>query len=64
MTEKHGQFLEQLEIARKKVLERVTEEKDRKAVIGRLVDDNSFGFFVEHGASQWQTWADGTISKA
>jgi precorrin-2 dehydrogenase/sirohydrochlorin ferrochelatase len=64
ITEEHGRFLEQLEIARKKVLAKVVEEKERKAVIGRLVDDESFDVFVKTGPERWQAYADELIASS
>ncbi len=56
-TEEHGQFLAELEIMRKKIIEDVPSEADRKTALGRLVDDESFAYFVKNGCSQWRTFA-------
>ena len=31
---------------------------DRKSLLGRLVDEKSFEYFLENGPSKWQTFAD------
>jgi siroheme synthase-like protein len=64
ITEEHGRFLEELAIARKKVIERIFDEKARKTIMGNLVHDNSFGFFVRHGSQEWQNYADELITSA
>jgi precorrin-2 dehydrogenase len=61
-TEEHGQFLTELEAMRKKIIEDVPNAADRKTVLGQLVDDESFGYFVRNGCSQWRTFADELIS--
>lgn len=61
-TEEHGQFLAELEVMRKKIIEDVLNPADRKTVLGQLVDDESFGYFVHNGCSQWRTFAEELIS--
>jgi precorrin-2 dehydrogenase len=61
-TEEHGQFLAELEVMRKKIIENVPNPADRKTVLGQLVDDESFEYFVRNGCSQWRTFADEIIS--
>ncbi|HSV26357.1 MAG TPA: bifunctional precorrin-2 dehydrogenase/sirohydrochlorin ferrochelatase [Sedimentisphaerales bacterium] len=60
----HGRFLDELEIARSKVMQRIADEKQRKAVMGRLVEDASFEVFVKHGSAAWQKHADDAIAPA
>jgi precorrin-2 dehydrogenase/sirohydrochlorin ferrochelatase len=62
-TEKHGQFLAELEELRKKIIRDVPEPAERKALLGKLADDKSFEYFVENGPAQWQTFAEGIIKK-
>ena len=61
-TEEHGQFLAELETMRKKIIEDVADAADRKAVLGQLVDDESFAYFVKNGRSQWRAFADEHIN--
>ena len=61
-TEEHGRFLVELEVMRKKIIEEVADPADRKTVLGQLVDDDSFGYFVRNGCSQWRTFAEELIS--
>jgi precorrin-2 dehydrogenase/sirohydrochlorin ferrochelatase len=61
-TEQHGQFLAELEIMRKQIVEDMPDPAGRKAVLGRLADDKSFEYFIENGRSQWRTFANELIS--
>jgi len=60
-TKQHGEFLDELEKLRKKIIQNVTEPADRKAVLGRLADDESFEYFAENGSAQWHIFADELI---
>ncbi len=62
-TEKHGQFLTELEELRKQIIRDVPEQAERKALLGKLADDKSFEYFVENGPAQWRTFAEGLINK-
>ncbi len=62
-TEKHGQFLAELETLRKQIIEGVSEPSGRKALLGKLADDKSFEYFVENGPAQWRTFAEELISR-
>jgi precorrin-2 dehydrogenase/sirohydrochlorin ferrochelatase len=61
-TDKHGEFLAELETLRKRIIEDVPNSADRKALLGQLVDDRSFEYFVQNGPAQWQAYADRLIS--
>ncbi len=61
-TDQHGQFLAELETLRKRIIQDVPNEADRKAILGQLVDDKSFEFFVENGPAKWHTYADKFIA--
>ena len=60
-TEEHGLFLKELECIRERVLKDVPQTEDRKALLGRLADDESFEYFKEHGSSAWHKMAQGII---
>lgn len=60
-TEDHGRFLEELEIARKLVIETV-EADQRKAKLVQLVKDDSFDYFLENGPEAWQERAKQIIA--
>ena len=62
-TEKHGQFLAELEQLRKRIIKDVVEPADRKALLGELADDKSFEYFVENDKVQWQTYTEELINK-
>jgi len=61
-TDKHGKFLAELETLRKRIIKDVPDPADRKTLLGQLVDDNSFEYFIKNGPAQWQAYADRLIS--
>lgn len=60
-TEKHGEFLAELEAIREHIFEKVTDPAERKALLGELADDASFEYFVEKGPAEWRRKAEETI---
>ncbi|MGA2171936.1 MAG: bifunctional precorrin-2 dehydrogenase/sirohydrochlorin ferrochelatase [Sedimentisphaerales bacterium] len=60
-TEKHGEFLAELEAIRERVIEDVPDPAERKALSGELVDDASFEYFAENGSTAWRKKADEMI---
>ena len=62
-TEKHGQFLAELEMLRKQIIKDVSEPSERKALLGKLADDKSFEYFIENGPAQWRTFAEELVKK-
>ena len=60
--EEHGQFLAELQMIRKKIIEEVLEPAERKTVLGLLVDDESFEYFVQNGPEQWRNRTEEIIS--
>ncbi len=63
-TEQHGEFLAELEAMRQKIIKEIEDPADRKALLGRLVDDKSFEYFLENGPAQWRNYADEISSSA
>jgi len=61
-TDEHGRFLDELEGYRKRVIRDVPEPTRRKTMLGKLVDDNSFEYFISNGADKWRAFADELIS--
>ena len=61
-TDKHGEFLAELKTLRKPIIKDVADPTDRKALLGQLVDDKSFEYFVQNGPDQWRAYADRLIS--
>ncbi len=61
-SDKHGQFLAELETLRKRIIKDVPDPADRKALLGKLVDDKSFKYFIENGTTKWHAFADRLIS--
>jgi len=61
-TDKHGEFLAELKTLRKRIIKDVSDPTDRKALLGQLVDDKSFEYFVQNGPAQWRFFADRLIS--
>jgi precorrin-2 dehydrogenase/sirohydrochlorin ferrochelatase len=60
-TEKHGEFLAELERLRERIIEKIPDPAERKALSGELVDDASFEYFVENGSAAWRNRAEGLI---
>lgn len=56
-TVEHGQFLTELETFRKQIIRDVPEPSDRKTLLGQLVDDKSFAYFIENGPAKWRSSA-------
>ncbi|MHC4625042.1 MAG: precorrin-2 dehydrogenase/sirohydrochlorin ferrochelatase family protein [Planctomycetota bacterium] len=61
-TDKHGVFLAELEAIRKRIIEDLPDAADRKALLGKLVDDTSFKYFVENGLERWRSFTKELIS--
>jgi precorrin-2 dehydrogenase/sirohydrochlorin ferrochelatase len=62
-TEKHGQFLNELETLRKKIIKKIHNPTDRKTLLGELVDDESFEYFVKNGSAAWRDRAEKIIKQ-
>jgi precorrin-2 dehydrogenase/sirohydrochlorin ferrochelatase len=62
-TDKHGEFLAELEKLRRRIIEEVPDEAKRKILLGELVDDKSFDYFVQKGSAKWREYADKLISE-
>ncbi len=60
-SEKHGQFLAELECMRQHIIKEVPDSADRKTLLGQLVDDESFEYFNTGGAEAWRAQAEETI---
>jgi len=62
-TEKHGQFLDELQIFRTQMFEQICDPAQRKTILGKLVADESFDYFLENGPSAWQSYAGKIITE-
>jgi len=60
-TNKHGEFLIELEKVRKQIISQVSPSK-RKGLLTELVDDKSFECFVDKGCKAWRAYAAELIS--
>jgi len=60
-TEEHGRFLAELQTIRQKIIDDIPEPAERKAVLGLLVDDESFEYFVQNGPEQWRNRSEEII---
>lgn len=60
-TEKHGEFVAELETLRGRVIEELADPADRKAVFGDMVNDESFEYFDEKGPAAWRDRAEKII---
>lgn len=63
VTAQHGEFLAQLESLRKLVIETVPNPEDRKALLGQLVEDESFEYFIQNGPAAWRNRAEKIIQQ-
>jgi precorrin-2 dehydrogenase/sirohydrochlorin ferrochelatase len=62
-TDKHGEFLAELGKLRRRIIEDIQDEAERKILLGELVDDKSFEYFVQNGPTKWREYADTLMSK-
>jgi len=62
-TERHGQFLSELETLRKRIINEVTDTDNRKSLLGELVDDESFTYFTENGPAAWRDRAEEIVKQ-
>jgi precorrin-2 dehydrogenase / sirohydrochlorin ferrochelatase len=62
VTEQHGLFLTELEWARKQIIEHLDDPADRKALLGKLVDDGSLEYFTANGSAAWRENAQQRIA--
>ena len=53
-TDDHGKFLDELETLRKRIINDVPDPADRKSLLGQLVDDKSFEYFIQNGPAAWR----------
>jgi len=60
-TSKHGQFVCELEKVRMQIMEQVSRPADRKAIMGQLVEEESFEYFRRNGADAWRKRALATM---
>jgi precorrin-2 dehydrogenase/sirohydrochlorin ferrochelatase len=60
-TEKHGEFLAELEQIRKRIMDKVADADERKTILGELAGDASFEFFIKKGFAEWQEFAEEKI---
>ena len=60
-TDKHGEFLGLLEAIRGFVIEKIADASERKAILGKLADDESFEYFLQKGPEQWRKRAEEII---
>jgi precorrin-2 dehydrogenase/sirohydrochlorin ferrochelatase len=61
-TDKHGQFLGELEALRDIVLEQIPDQAVRQVIFGELADDKSFDYFVKNGSAGWRKQATDIIN--
>ncbi|MHC4360183.1 MAG: hypothetical protein ACYSTN_05220, partial [Planctomycetota bacterium] len=62
-TDKHGDFLAELESVRKYIASNVDSPAERKSLLGQLVKDESFEYFRQNGADAWQEYAEKIIER-
>ncbi len=52
-TEEHGKFLDELQAVRRQIIEQIGEPAQRKALLAKLADDESFEYFEKKGSAAW-----------
>ncbi|MBN1505813.1 MAG: bifunctional precorrin-2 dehydrogenase/sirohydrochlorin ferrochelatase [Sedimentisphaerales bacterium] len=57
-TEEHGQFVTELERVRREIIDTVSPPIDRKSLLGKLVEDESFEYFRANGPAAWRARAE------
>lgn len=62
-TEQHGEFLSELEALRERIIKEVPDQSERKALLGKLVDDRSFEYFAKNGSAAWCRRAEELIAE-
>ena len=60
-TDEHGRFLANLERIRQKIIQEVSGSPERKTLMGKLVDDESFEYFRAKGETAWRERAQAMI---
>jgi len=60
-TEKHGEFLASLETIRGFIINKSADASERKTLLGKLADDESFEYFLHNGPEQWRKRAEEII---
>lgn len=60
-TEEHGRFVAELERVRPEIVDAIPTSTDRKALLGELVDDESFEYFRTNGPVAWRQRAEAII---
>jgi precorrin-2 dehydrogenase / sirohydrochlorin ferrochelatase len=63
-TEAHGRFVEDLEVLRRRIIQIVPDPDRRKALMGRLVGDESLEFYIRQGTPAWKVRAEEWITKS
>lgn len=53
-SDEHSRFLEELETARKHIIADIPSPQDQKSVLGHLVGDESFDYFLKQGPEAWR----------
>ena len=60
-TDTHGQFLDQLAALRKQIIAEIDEPDQRKEVLQKLIEDESFDYFTKNGPEKWLILAQDII---
>ncbi len=55
-TDAHGQFVEELEKVRRRLITEIPDADRRKALMGELAGDESFDYFTSRGTQQWHEY--------
>jgi precorrin-2 dehydrogenase/sirohydrochlorin ferrochelatase len=62
-SENHGKFLGEMETIRTQIINEVPDQATRKAMLGKLVEDESFEYLAENGSQKWRERAQKIINE-
>jgi precorrin-2 dehydrogenase/sirohydrochlorin ferrochelatase len=62
-TDQHAEFLKELECLRARILKDISDAAERKTLMGKLADDESFGVFIASGVEHWRKYAAELIAQ-
>lgn len=63
LTEEHGAFLAVLEKTRLKIIDIIPDQNDRKVILSKLVNDESFDYFKQNGSDKWLARAEQILNQ-
>jgi len=62
-TDRHAEFLAELAELRTRIIADVPDPAQRKSMLGKLVNDESLNYFLEHGQQKWRKRTENIITE-